>query len=89
MRRDPRILLTVGGAALLALGAAPARAQLDLEPPAPNVLLLLDTSGSMERTVAGALPACDPLGPVLPEAQRSRWTNLVEALTGAVAGFSC
>lgn len=88
MRKSPRILAGAGIAALC-LPASPARAELDLEPPAPNVLLLLDTSGSMERTVAGALPTCVPLGPPPPEAQRSRFTNLVEALTGAVAGFSC
>lgn len=89
MRRLHRILVVTGGAALPSLVAAAARAQLDVDPPAPDVLLLVDTSGSMERTVAGGEPICVPLGPPPPDAQRSRWTSVVEALTGPVAGFSC
>lgn len=48
----------------------------------PAVMLLLDTSGSMEYDVArpSSMPTC--LGNVSPSNTRSRWTALVEALTG-------
>ncbi|EYF06373.1 Type IV fimbrial biogenesis protein PilY1 [Chondromyces apiculatus DSM 436] len=89
MRGIPEVLPFVGGMGALVFHAAAVQAQIDVEPPAPNVLLLLDTSGSMERTVAGGLPVCAPLGVPPPEGERSRFTNVVEALTGPVAGFSC
>src|SRR5258706_6992238 len=44
------VVLVVGGRGL-------ARAQqLDVNPPLPNVLLLIDNSGSMERMIDGSLP---------------------------------
>jgi YHS domain-containing protein len=48
----------------------------------PAVMLLLDTSGSMEYDVSApsSLPVC--LNNVNPRNTRSRWTALVEALTG-------
>lgn len=48
----------------------------------PAVMLLLDTSGSMEYDVArtSSMPTCT--GNVSPRNTRSRWTALVEALTG-------
>jgi type IV pilus assembly protein PilY1 len=48
-------------AAVLALGSGVASAQqLDTNPPLPNVLLLLDNSGSMERMINGNTPETDP-----------------------------
>jgi type IV pilus assembly protein PilY1 len=50
----------MAASSLLAAGAfaaAPARAQQqDINPPKPNVLLLVDNSGSMERMIDGSLP---------------------------------
>src|SRR5882672_1278366 len=50
----------VGASACVALvvgGRGLARAQqLDVNPPLPNVLLLIDNSGSMERMIDGSLP---------------------------------
>ncbi|EYF01714.1 PilC/PilY family type IV pilus protein [Chondromyces apiculatus] len=90
MRIPSKFLLIVGGGTTLALQASTAHAQLDLQPPLPNVLLLLDNSGSMERTVAGNDPTCSPgATPAPPELERSRWTNVIEALTGPIQGFSC
>lgn len=60
-----------------------ARAQEpDIREIRPAVMLLLDTSGSMEYDVArtSSMPTC--LGNVSPRNTRSRWTALVEALTG-------
>jgi type IV pilus assembly protein PilY1 len=84
----------LGAAALLALGLAPttARAQADIAPPPPNVLLLVDTSGSMDyKTNSNAFPACKYLGATNTgqTSERSRWIELVEVLTGSVGGYEC
>lgn len=55
--------LALGGAPLLALLFATdsARAQqVDTNPPLPNVMLLIDNSGSMERMINGNTPETDP-----------------------------
>jgi type IV pilus assembly protein PilY1 len=46
--------------ALLWAGQAAAQGQADTNPPVPNVLLLLDNSGSMERMIDGSLPESTP-----------------------------
>ena len=46
-------------AALLAASSAQAQ-QIDTNPPLPNVLLLIDNSGSMERMIDGLTPETDP-----------------------------
>ncbi|WP_437601844.1 hypothetical protein WMF28_09600 [Sorangium sp. So ce590] len=90
MRNLTKVLVTMGSAAAVSLLAARARAQaVDVEPPLPNVLLLVDTSGSMEKTVAGGEPDCNPLTPPASEDLKSRWTKLVESLTGPIQDFSC
>ena len=99
MRTLKRVLLT-GGAATLAFGAwsSSARAQLDIDPPLPNVLLMVDTSGTMEylikpdATGANVLPgavagtACDS---ITTPSEQNRWTSLVSVLTGTINGFKC
>src|SRR5262245_28924087 len=89
MRTLSKLLLTANGAAAFALIASPALASSDIDPPAPNVLLLVDTSGSMEHTIAGGEPVCNPLTPPPSEADKSRWTVLVESLTGPIQNFTC
>ncbi|WP_437908438.1 hypothetical protein WME95_11550 [Sorangium sp. So ce327] len=90
MRNLTKVLVTMSSAATLGLVAGRARAQaMDVEPPLPNVLLLVDTSGSMEKTVAGGEPDCNPGTPPASEALKSRWTKLVESLTGPIQDFSC
>src|SRR5690242_5661522 len=51
MRTLRRILLVSSGAAVVGLGSTHASAQNDVTPHLPNVLLLIDTSGSMEMMV--------------------------------------
>ena len=80
-----------------ALVAAPAEAQLagTTNKPLPNVLLLVDTSGSMERMSDGSLPsqnfggatnACSPGNASNP----NRWGMLLQAMTGNFQPFySC
>jgi len=72
-----------------------AAAQADVSPQSPNVLLLVDTSGSMEyKTSSNVFPICRynatgliPSPPTLSE--KSRWTDLVEVLTGSIANYDC
>ncbi len=84
------------GAVVLA-GALPATRALaqtdpDIRNIRPVVMLLVDTSGSMERMPGGedaALPMCSgvPSG----TNHRNRWTTVLEALTGSwsASDFSC
>ncbi len=111
VHRTYRIGLSVallGFAASTGLSPAPAEAATTpaggVLPPAPNVLLLIDRSGSMSRTVAGNLPVCvagkdsnDPsvvtgVGPP-PNGDTinmDRWGQLLQGLTGHVQPFySC
>jgi type IV pilus assembly protein PilY1 len=98
MRRFSRVLLAALSAALPALSASRALAQKDVQPKLPNVLLLVDNSGSMEYLMepAGKLPG-DPSAPNTAcngnknLSARNRWANLVTALTGTIADsdFSC
>src|SRR5262249_2781633 len=93
-QRGPRRALglaALAGAAASLFSSAEARAQADINPPIPNVLLLIDTSGSMERMIDGTLPeanaanACNP-GTATP---MNRWATLVSVLTGPIESFSC
>lgn len=83
----------VGWTALLALGAlssfAPraAQAQVDVAPPLPNVMLLVDTSGSMEYRTDGSEVTCAPGNTA--GSTKSRWIDLVEVLTGTIDNYSC
>ncbi len=62
------------------------QAQVDLYPPSPNIMLLVDTSGSMEYQVDGSDVTCSPLGGTN---NKSRWTQVVEALTGSINNYTC
>ncbi|MEM6956285.1 MAG: hypothetical protein AAF645_11370, partial [Myxococcota bacterium] len=86
----------IAAAALLggALASAPARAQgPDIRSVPPLILMLIDTSGSMEKvgdcacvtpSCTECLPSCSAANP-----DRNRWTTVLEALTGTVSGFDC
>ncbi|HWO08444.1 MAG TPA: hypothetical protein VNN80_03160, partial [Polyangiaceae bacterium] len=60
-------------------------ATTEAEKPAPNVLLLVDSSGSMEFQTDGTFPECKP-GET---SEKSRWIDLLEVLTGSFEGYSC
>ncbi len=89
-RRTRHLSRAFGFASSLALlsGAGIAEAQVDLYPPPPNILLLVDTSGSMEFQVDGSEVTCTPGNPAGTN-DRSRWTQVVEALTGTIDNYSC
>jgi type IV pilus assembly protein PilY1 len=85
-------LLLLGAALTYAPGAA---AQADVAPQNPNVLLLVDTSGSMEyKTSSNVFPVCryDANGVITgapASSEKSRWTDLVEVLTGSITNYQC
>ncbi len=94
-----RFLHTLLGSALVAaaIGSAArdARAQADTNPALPNVLLLVDSSGSMEYTPGldlatqqPKLPVCNP-GNSAAKNEQSRWISLVSVLTGEPISYSC
>jgi type IV pilus assembly protein PilY1 len=87
MRQSSRLLL---GSAILAgsLVSSRAHAQSDVNPPPPNVLLLVDSSGSMEyKSSSNAFPTCDPTKDDVSE--KSRWIDLVEVMTGSIDKYRC
>jgi type IV pilus assembly protein PilY1 len=79
-----KFLAAVSAVAVLVTPAS-VSAQIDIDPPAPNVLLLVDSSGSMERMVDGTLPVCTP-GTATPQ---NKWTTLLTVLTGVINEQSC
>ncbi len=87
-RSFARLACTGGALALLlASGSALAQGNGAFSAAPPNVLLLVDTSGSMERMPNGSLPVCTP--GVAGQAP-NRWGQLVQGLTGSVQPFySC
>ncbi|MEN9578600.1 MAG: hypothetical protein RJA70_1609, partial [Pseudomonadota bacterium] len=69
--------------------AASVQAQGDIDKPMPNVMMLVDTSGSMEwKAEASTFPTCTPGDPGATN-QKSRWIELVEVMTGSFEGYSC
>jgi type IV pilus assembly protein PilY1 len=70
------------------LSPALAHAQADVNPPLRNVLLLVDTSGSMEFKADGSEVVCNPGNPAAVN-EKSRWIDLVEVMTGTIENYSC
>ena len=57
----------------------------------PLVMLVVDTSGSMERLAGCACesPSCMECLPDCTQGQRNRWALLLESLTGTYQSFGC
>jgi type IV pilus assembly protein PilY1 len=86
-----RMTPSLAGAAILlaTLGATnAAHAQMDVAPPLPNVLILLDSSGSMERKPDGTLPAITTTTASTDTTQKSRWISALEVLGGGFKNYS-
>jgi len=83
----PRFVALAAGAVLSAV-APFAWAAADEVPPLANVLLLVDTSGSMEFQADGSPVTCNPATPGNTN-DKSRWIDLVEVLTGTIEDYSC
>ncbi|MDF3067514.1 MAG: uncharacterized protein K0R38_3115 [Polyangiaceae bacterium] len=87
-----RGLLAAGPLLATVLGAGRAHAQADVSPPPPNILLLVDTSGSMDyKTNSNSFPTCRYAGAATTAqtSERSRWVDLVEVLTGSITDYEC
>jgi len=86
MRTLTRILLASSGAAIAGLAPSIAAAQNDVTPHLPNVLLLIDTSGSMEFLLQP--DPTDPTGqtPMLPESPHAASLNAACTVTSAGVG---
>jgi len=88
-------LLALFGSALGFTSQAQAQVDADVSVQMPNVLLLVDTSGSMEyKTSGNAFPSCkyDATGVVANfqgSSEKSRWIDLVEVLTGGITNYEC
>ncbi len=81
--------LSVLAASVATLAPCTARAQgkSPIQAAPPNVLLLVDTSGSMERMPNGTMPVCTP---GVAGQDPNRWGSIVQGLTGSVQPFwSC
>ena len=92
MRRTQRILLT---SLLASLCTAEALAQpVDARAIKPAVMLLVDTSGSMERLPATSgtdespLPTCTG-NTASDSLNKNRWALTIEALTGSFQSYTC
>src|ERR1700760_2231123 len=81
----------VAGAGPIALPPGSAEAQLDINPPIPNVMLLVDTSGSMENMIDGTAPEDNAANRCVPNTATpmNRWSTLVSVLTGTIENYSC
>lgn len=80
--------LVLAGAA--ALGPSEARAQaLDVRDIRPSVMLLVDTSGSMEHPLGSRSGSVEGRTPDCTRAERNRWVSLLEVLTGRIPNYSC
>ncbi|HZU83027.1 MAG TPA: PilC/PilY family type IV pilus protein [Polyangiaceae bacterium] len=87
--------------ALVVFPAAARAQQIDVNPPLPNVLLLIDNSGSMERMIDGSLPEDSPQNACNCDASNgtcnwtthptpNRWGIMLQALTGSFQnGYNC
>jgi len=100
MMRRLRLLSPILAGAAALVFAPRARAQVDVNPPLPNVLILLDTSGSMENMLDGKTPESENAtcaysytgnvvsvnaATALTGTQPNRWGIAVQALTGSMS----
>lgn len=86
-RARVRAIAASGAALALVVSAPRARAQSDVAPPLPNVLILLDSSGSMERQPNAALPMASGTTGTVSTAQ-SRWTQALQVLGGSIKNYA-
>jgi type IV pilus assembly protein PilY1 len=70
--------------ALIAVAGGASAQQTDTNPPLPNVLLLIDNSGSMERMIDGNTPETDPSTSLPATANGTNACNCVDNGTGLI-----
>ena len=88
-----RASFTVASAVLgmAAMGSVAHAQEPDVRNVRPNVMLLVDTSGSMETVIGGRSGSIEGRSSNcgLAVAERDRWTSLLEVLTGDFATYRC
>ena len=99
MKTYYRNSLLLSALGIVELAVRPAAAQSDITFSKPNVLLLVDSSGSMEYLPASMStgnsltqqPACQnpPVLATDPETAKSRWTKVIEVLGGTIQNYKC
>ena len=98
MRLFRTLVLLSAAVVPIAVGGTAAAQTADVSPPLPNVLLLVDTSGSMEYNIDGSKVQCkyvdaslsgEPAPGETSPPQKSRWTQLVEVMTGTIDEYHC
>ncbi len=96
MRRTHHLLLTALLGASVSLPAAAQSGPLDANSVRPAVMLMVDTSGSMERLPDdGSNPLCDSCVPsctgdtLVDRNNKTRWALTIEALTGTIQDYTC
>jgi type IV pilus assembly protein PilY1 len=78
-------LLALGALGALSAMSGSVRAQSFVDQHPPNVMLLVDSSGSMEWIPGDTkYPNCDSTAD-----QKSRWVTLLEALVGTIDNYHC
>jgi type IV pilus assembly protein PilY1 len=74
---------------VLTLGL-PAQGWAQLIEKKPNILFVIDTSGSMEyETGADTFPTCYPAEADPTQHTKSRWIEVLEVLTGTIDNYAC
>jgi type IV pilus assembly protein PilY1 len=86
LRRPWKGALVGGVVASALLAPAASHAQTDVAPPLPQVLILLDSSGSMERMANSNLPSVTANNTTTTE--RTRWIQALEVLGGSIVNYS-
>jgi len=85
-KQTPRLATIALTASWLASSASAQDGLGDARAIMPVVMLVVDTSGSMERVpVTEKVPECSILKP----GEKNRWTGALEALTGTFPGYRC
>lgn len=94
MRHKQHLLTSFTIATSLLSATAEAQSGLgDVQAIKPVLMLVVDTSGSMERmpangTCVDCLPSCSG-NPATDATQKNRWTGAIEALTGNYVNYAC
>lgn len=86
-KRVSRRVLAIG---LLSAGFAAAQDPTAVSSKKPNILFVIDTSGSMEYvTGSDSYPSCYPDQPNPALHTKSRWIEVLEVLTGKIQNYAC
>ena len=93
LRTLPLAFVFALGATTMGLPTQAAAQAPDVRNVRPVVMLMVDTSGSMERlgdcACTSGSPSCTNCLPDCTRSQQNRWATVLEALTGGFNDFSC